>query len=746
MKSIVFLLELFIYVQCEITYIEVKYPLKGEHSPPNAIWPHPQQINASNELLYIRPHAIMIHSNIQTSERLWSAASVNNSEDAQFRLDVHRCRLLRRGIPAQPILNGYCGNYELGMPESMINDPAFNYETSTTISSTTISTQSSTDSPFGTTGIFNGERSPPNAVWPHPQQINASNELLYIRPHAIIIHSNIQTCDIITKAIQRYEPIFFPPKLSMRDPPSGVNNILQNLTLNIRDNPQCEQYIQHDSNETYTLTINLQMAIVEASSVWGLLRGLETFSQLIYINEQNYVVINNSVTIIDSPRFQHRGVMLDTARHFLPVPIIKKNLDAMAYNKLNVFHWHIVDDQSFPFESITFPDLSRAGAFSPYHVYTPADVIDVIEHARLRGIRVIPEIDTPGHTYSWGKSMPQLITVCWANGKPYQAIYGTQGEMEIFNPIEPRVYSTMDSLLREVKSRFPSNYIHLGMDEVYDRCWLSNPNITQWMIVNNISSARGLHAYYADKILDITRNINVVPIVWQDVWDEKVQLPPDTIIQVWKDTSDSSAFDGWASYLNQAANEGYNVILSSPWYINYISYGKYNTNTSVMNLEFFKYYEIEPLRQFTGSEEAKKRILGGEACLWAEFVDGTNLLPRFWPKASAVAERLWSAASVNNSEDAQFRLDVHRCRLLRRGIPAQPILTGYCGNYELGMPESMINDPAFNYETSTTINSTTISTQSSTTSYLSNSAPSIIVSISANLIIIMGITLTAFSF
>ncbi|CAF3354484.1 unnamed protein product [Rotaria sp. Silwood1] len=147
-----------------------------------------------------------------------------------------------------------------------------------------------------------------------------------------------------------------------------------------------------------------------------------------------------------------------------------------------------------------------------------------------------------------------------------------------------------------------------------------------------------------------------------------------------------------------------------------------------------------------GSEEAKKRILGGEACLWAEFVDGTNLLPRFWPKASAVAERLWSAASVNNSEDAQFRLDVHRCRLLRRGIPAQPILTGYCGNYELGMPESMINDPAFNYETSTTINSTTISTQSSTTSYLSNSAPSIIVSISANLIIIMGITLTAFSF
>ncbi|CAM2714140.1 unnamed protein product [Rotaria socialis] len=127
-----------------------------------------------------------------------------------------------------------------------------------------------------------------------------------------------------------------------------------------------------------------------------------------------------------------------------------------------------------------------------------------------------------------------------------------------------------------------------------------------------------------------------------------------------------------------------------------------------MNLEFFKYYEVEPLRGFTGSDEAKKRILGGEACLWAEFVDGTNLLARLWPKASAVAERLWSAASVNNSEDAQFRLDVHRCRLLRRGIPAQPILNGYCGNYEVGMARSMVNDPAFNYEDGSPTESTTI--------------------------------------
>ncbi|CAF3387775.1 unnamed protein product, partial [Rotaria socialis] len=114
-------------------------------------------------------------------------------------------------------------------------------------------------------------------------------DVLYIRPHDLKIDSNIRSCDIIAKAIQRYEPIFFPPKLAMNLPPSSGNNILQSLTLNIPGNAQCEQYIQQNSNESYTLTISRQIANVEATTVWGLLRGLETFSQLIYIDQQNYV-------------------------------------------------------------------------------------------------------------------------------------------------------------------------------------------------------------------------------------------------------------------------------------------------------------------------------------------------------------------------------------------------------------------------------------------------------------------------
>ncbi|CAF2127840.1 unnamed protein product [Rotaria magnacalcarata] len=243
------------------------------------------------------------------------------------------------------------------------------------------------------------------------------------------------------------------------------------------------------------------------------------------------------------------------------------------------------------------------------------------------------------------------------------------------------------------------------------------------------------------------RNISAIPIVWQDIWDEKVELPPGTIVQIWKGTSDDGISDEWVPYLNEIAGQGYNVILSSPWYINYINNGHYRTNTTIVNLEFFKYYEVEPLRDFSGSDDAKIRILGGEACLWGEFVDGTNLLARLWPKTAAVAERLWSAASVNNSEDAQFRLDVHRCRLLRRGIPAQPILNGYCGNYELSMPNAMINDPAFNYDISpaTDLITTTIKSNSAT-SYLFDATSSMITSIFASLLLLMNITLATISF
>ncbi|CAF0835951.1 unnamed protein product [Didymodactylos carnosus] len=306
-----------------------------------------------------------------------------------------------------------------------------------------------------------GKPSPPNAVWPHPQQIQVvGTGLLYLNSRQLTIISNLDNCIIIKSAKERYANIFFPPKLNIANPPSNVN-ILESLTLIVKSKV-CEEHLKLTSDESYKLSIKDKKADIEASNVWGILRGIETFSQLLFINDENQVIVNDTVIIDDSPRFRHRGIMLDTARHYLPVPILKKNLDAMSYNKLNVFHWHLVDDQSFPYESKAFPELSKKGAYSQDHIYTQQDIKEIIEFARLRGIRVIPEIDTPGHTFSWFKSHPELITDCWKDGKPNQAIYAVHGEREIFDVTKPVVYDIMKTLLNEMHQVFPDGYMHLG--------------------------------------------------------------------------------------------------------------------------------------------------------------------------------------------------------------------------------------------------------------------------------------------
>ncbi len=219
------------------------------------------------------------------------------------------------------------------------------------------------------------------------------------------------------------------------------------------------------------------------------------------------MAINDSTLIIDEPRFKYRGFMLDTARHFIPVPLILKQIDAMSYNKLNTFHWHIVDDQSFPFESLRFPDLTKNGRYSPNHVYTQADIDRIIKHARIRGIRVIPEFDSPGHVDSFGRTFPEFITTCWKDGKPNQAIYSVQAEREIFNPTNEQLYPVLTEFLTELKSVFKDEYIHLGNDEVYYECWKSNPNISQWMQERNMTEYHELEAYYTNRLLNITRGL-----------------------------------------------------------------------------------------------------------------------------------------------------------------------------------------------------------------------------------------------
>ncbi|XP_026320676.1 beta-hexosaminidase subunit alpha-like [Hyposmocoma kahamanoa] len=288
-------------------------------------------------------------------------------------------------------------------------------------------------------------------------------------------------------------------KVAREENRKRYQGIIQGLKINLTQ--PCDEYPNFGMNENYTLSVS-KTAILYSDSLWGIVRGMETFSQLFYLSTNFEEVRINTTEIEDYPRYAHRGLMLDTARHFISVDNILKTLDAMAMNKMNVFHWHIVDDESFPFESQRIPELSELGAFHNSMVYTKFDIMNVIEYARQRGIRVIPEFDVPGHTTSWGVAYPYVLTKC------YGIFLGPM------NPIKNNTYKLINNLFQEVQEWFPEKYFHIGGNGVDLKCWLSNLEIQQYMTKNNITNPKKLLGLFMLKIIQ-DFNKDTSPILWQ---------------------------------------------------------------------------------------------------------------------------------------------------------------------------------------------------------------------------------------
>ncbi|KAK9975098.1 hypothetical protein ABG768_023157 [Culter alburnus] len=511
---------------------------------------------------------------------------------------------------------------------------------------------------------LNGEIS----LWPLPQKFQSSAVAFKLSPASFqIVHAKESSagpsCSLLENAFRRYfEYMFGDLKKHEKSRKKVFDSDLVELKVWITStDPECDGFPSLQTDESYQLSVDEPSAVLKAANVWGALRGLETFSQLVY--EDYYGVNNiNKTDISDFPRFAHRGILLDSSRHFLPLKVILANLEAMAMNKFNVFHWHIVDDQSFPYMSRTFPELSQKGAYHPFtHVYTPSDVKMVIEFARMRGIRVIPEFDTPGHTQSWGYGIKDLLTPCFSGSTPS----GTFGPV---NPILNSSYEFMAQFFKEISMVFPDAYIHLGGDEVDFNCWKSNPDVQKFMKQQGFGTDYSkLESFYIQRLLDIVAATKKGYMVWQEVFDNGVKLKDDTVVEVWMGNK-------MEEELQNVTGAGFTTILSAPWYLDYISYGQ----------DWQRYYKVEPLN-FPGTDAQKKLVIGGEACLWGEYVDATNLTPRLWPRASAVAERLWSDKSVTDIRNAYNRLVQHRCRMVKRGIPAEPLFVGHCRHEYKGL-------------------------------------------------------------
>ncbi|KAL3989385.1 Glycosyl hydrolase 20 catalytic domain family protein [Acanthocheilonema viteae] len=345
----------------------------------------------------------------------------------------------------------------------------------------------------------------------------------------------------------------------------------------------------------------------------------------------------------------------------------------MAQNKFNTFHWHIVDIESFPYKSEVIPELIQ-GAYTPNHIYTISQIKDIVNYARLRGIRVLPEFDTPGHMKSWGVGVKDLLTKCYhSNGSIYRDFEN------LLDPTNPNTWDILSALFQEVFATFPENYVHLGGDEAeywFTECWTSNPTITRFMEIYGLKDGSGIQAWYFSKFIPLLHSLkygrNKKFLVWQEAINGANLTMNGTakdnlIAHIWKNTKD----------VEYATKMGYYTILSACWYLDLI------TSTADWKL----YYICDP-QDFNGTEEQKHLVIGGEAALWGEWVDESNVIPRLWPRASAVAERLWSSVETKSIEKAWPRLYEMKCRMAAQGYPVQPAEgPGYCEHeYKIQLP------------------------------------------------------------
>lgn len=378
-------------------------------------------------------------------------------------------------------------------------------------------------------------------------------------------------------------------------------------------------------DESYELEVDSAQAHLQAPTSTGILRGLETLLQSVRTANGRASIAATSIR--DQPRFPWRGVLLDCSRHFIPVEAIKRTLDGMAAFKYNVLHWHLSDDQGFRMESRVFPKLTALGSGGLF--YRQDQIRDIVSFAADRGIRVVPEFDMPGHATSWFVGYPELAS---APGP-----YTIQRHIGLFEPVmdpsRPEVYAFLDDLIGEIAELFPDRDFHIGGDEVDPAQWKRSASVQAFMKSEGIATTQGLQEHFNRRVAQLLALHGKRMIGWDEILG--ANLPPDSMVQSWRGLSS----------LAQTVRSGHFGILSFGYYLDQLQPAA-------------EHYLLDP---FDGevaavSQAERARILGGEACLWTEYVSPDNLDFRLWPRAAAIAERLWSPQQVRDVDSMYSRL------------------------------------------------------------------------------------------
>ncbi|ORX45846.1 hypothetical protein DM01DRAFT_300867 [Hesseltinella vesiculosa] len=531
-------------------------------------------------------------------------------------------------------------------------------------------------------------------LFPIPQQVDWTG-------HGAPLASNFKITGAsnanVQDAANRYLRLIHKEQWSPVSPVAKKVNItttqaLTGLSLNVKDNAAT---LDAGVDESYALNVpsNGGQASLAAATWVGALRGLETFSQLVTSTGKKGGLVVHTANITDAPTYEHRGVMLDTSRNWFPVQDIYRTLDAMSYNKMNVFHWHATDSQSWPLYYKSHPELSQNGAYTPAEVYHPQDVQNIIRYAHSRGIRVILEIDNPAHTATIGFSHPDYMACLFDWWGPIAA----EPPAGQINPLNADAFKLLSDLINEASSIFPDSVLHVGGDEINGKCWETNKEIASYLTAHNMTTNE-LWADFTNKLLDVVKTTKKRPMLWEDGVIGGGDYPKNTIIQSWNNPPGNFTSKGydvvasqWDYFYLDCGNGGW--VGNDTRYISptqqqtpddTFNYGGIGGSWCAPYKTWQRIYTYDP--DYSVSKGDKGRVLGTEVCLWSEQNGPTSLDMKLWPRAAASAEIAWSGAYTKQNErrtlgDVQARFQDWVYHIQARGIGAVPIQPRFCTMY-----------------------------------------------------------------
>jgi len=464
-------------------------------------------------------------------------------------------------------------------------------------------------------------------------------------------------------------------------------NILNNLKLAlvvssrpIKNSIVLRTGYPSDKKEAYSLIISKKEVIINGASPAGLFYGIQSLLQLICPNQENKNSIRlPCMEINDEPAFAWRGMHLDVSRHFFPVDFVKKMIDMLAMLKMNIFHWHLTDDQGWRIEIKRYPGLTEIGGWRDETLighytetgqqfdgkryggfYTQDQIKDVVSYAQSRYVTIVPEIEMPGHAVAALSAYPQYS----CTGGPFK-VYTLWGvSNDVFCAGKEETFEFLENILNEVIALFPGKYLHIGGDECPKTRWKACPGCQKRIKDEGLKDELELQSYFVKRIEKFVAAKGKSLIGWDEILEGG--LPERASVMSWR------GYDGGI----EAAHNGHDVVMTPGAYCYFDQYqGKESEEPLAFGgfLTPEKVYSFNPVPPSLSSKEVK-HILGAQANVWTEYMPSEKQVEYMvFPRICAMAEILWTPKEILNYSQFRVRLETHLKRLNKLGVNYRPL-------------------------------------------------------------------------